>query len=154
MSLTDLILLQFTKNCYDKLLKLSSNYHQYYQLCHVCIINIMHYIVYSQRNKRCTLCVCLNMCLFCFSYVNEGRELCVVFQFKNRPNHLSLYCLCFRFSPDRLQLNSEQKNSPEKSSFPPPLMFPQDIYQVCAAVCVGFTAYITRTTFIKFYFST
>jgi len=35
----------------------------------------------------------------------------------------------------------------------PLLCFPQDIYQLRAAVCVGFTAYITRTTFIKFYFS-
>lgn len=36
----------------------------------------------------------------------------------------------------------------------PLLCFPQDIYKVCAAVCVGFTAYITRTTFIGFHFST
>lgn len=36
----------------------------------------------------------------------------------------------------------------------PLLCFPQDIYQLCAAVCVGFTAYITGTTFIGFHFST
>lgn len=36
----------------------------------------------------------------------------------------------------------------------PLLCFPQDIYQLCTAVCVGFTAYITGTTFIGFHFST
>lgn len=59
------------------------------------------------------------------------------------------------YASDSVQKDCSWTRNKKKMSWKEPLLhFPQDIYQLCAALYVGFTGYITRTTFIKFYFMT
>lgn len=119
----------------------------------MCIVNIMYYIVYSQWNKHCTLLALKCICFASLTWMEV--ENCVLsFSFKTDQTTWARAVYASGSVQTDYSWTWNRKILMKRALSLPLLRFPQDIYQLCAAVCVGFTAYITRTTFIKFYFST
>lgn len=119
----------------------------------MCIDNIIYYIVHSQWRKHCTL---LALKYICSSFLMWMEVEYCVLSFSFKTDQITWARTVYASGSVQTDYNwTVNRKILMKRAFSLPLLrFPQEVYQLCAAVCVGFTAYITRTTFIKFYFST